>query len=229
MEVWWADAHDNPAAYRDPVSVASLVDGALQADPSTRDAAAGALSGVVKALDDDPIEESVRIVARRMPELVRGLADPDPSYSGQMISIARRIPIDAATVEALLALIDTTPAAEDRVLPVSALGICADDVWSDRIESTLASCLGDPVTFGAAVDGFYGREHRFRRPETVRAIGSGVIQARHLDTTRAIATLWSLLRSDFAALATAMLEQLAAARPELRAEIAEIRRWAAPD
>ena len=79
MEPWWPRAGDDPGAFRDPASVASLIDGALLSDPDARAAAAGALSSVVKALEDDPVEESMRLLAQRMPELVRGLADPDSS------------------------------------------------------------------------------------------------------------------------------------------------------
>ena len=52
-----------------------------------------------------PIDDSIRAMACRLPELVRGLIDPDPFYSGQMISIVRRIAPDAPTVDALLSLL----------------------------------------------------------------------------------------------------------------------------
>jgi len=229
MEAWWADAHDNPAAFRDPASVSALIAGALSAAPDEREAAAGALSSVVKALEDDPVDESLRIVARRMPELVRGLADPDPYYSGQLISIARRIPIDLAATGALLNLIAATPAAENRVLPISALGKCQDAAWSDRVEQTLAAALGNRVTFGAAVDGLYYREHRIRNTETVRALGEGALKAAFPATGPAIATLFRLLlHSRFAVIARTALEKLAAVRPELRDEIAALRASATP-
>jgi len=226
VEPWWARANDDPAAFCDPASVASLIDGALAPDPETREAAAGALSWVVKALaDDDVEEESWQLLQRRMPELVPGLADPDIFYSGQMISIARRVPIDARTVDALLALIAATPSSENRVLPVCALGMCEDAAWSDRVEAALASHLADPVTFGAAVDAFYGRERRVGRAETADALAKGALTARFPATTRAIGALCGLLKTDFARLAETALTDLAAARPELRDEIAEVRRW----
>jgi len=226
VEPWWARARDDPAAFRDPASVASLIDGALAPDPETREAAAGALSRVVKALEDDDVEEeSWQLLQRRMPELVPGLADPGIFYSGQMISIARRVPIDTRSVDALLDLIAATPpSSEARVLPVSALGHCEDSAWSDRVEVALAGCLADPMTFGAAVDGFYFRERRIRRVETVQALAQGVLTSRFPDTTRAIGTLCGLLHTNFARLAETALGDLAAARPELRDEIAETRR-----
>ena len=136
MESWSVAAADNPRAYRDAASVASLVAGALSADPAAREAAAGALSRVVKALDDDPIDESIRAVACRLPELVRGSIDPDPFYSGQMISIVRRIAPDAPTVDALLSLLAERPH-EDRELLVAALGLCVDGAWSERVEAAI--------------------------------------------------------------------------------------------
>ena len=225
MEPWWPRAGDDPGAFRDPASVASLIDGALLSDPDARAAAAGALSSVVKALEDDPVEESMRLLAQRMPELVRGLADPDIFYSGQIISIARRVPIDARTVDALLALITATPSSESRILLVCALAMCEDAAWSDRIEAALASHLADPVTFGAAVDAFYAREHRIRRAETAHALARGALTARFPATTRAIGALCGLLKTDFARLAETALGDLATARPELRDEIADVRRW----
>src|SRR4029079_11434999 len=102
---------------------------------------------------DDVEEESWQLLQRRMPELVPGLADPDIFYSGQMISIARRVPTDARTVDALLALIAATPSSENRVLPVCALGMCEDAAWSDRVEAALASPLAAPVRFGRRESG----------------------------------------------------------------------------
>lgn len=224
VETWWARAAEDSAAFRDPASVASLIDGALQSDPETRDAAARALAWVVKALEDDPVDESMALLARRLPELVRGLADRDPFYNGQMISIARRVPIDARTVDALLDLIASTPSSDDRVLPVCALAMCDDGAWTDRVEVALAGYLADPVTFGAAVEAFYCRERRIRRSETAQALSRGVLTARFPNTRRAIGTLCGLLQTDFAALAEAALHDLAAARPELHDEIAEMRR-----
>ena len=224
MQAWWGDADDDPAAFRDPVSVASLVDGALSAEPAERDVAVAALCRVVKALEDDPIDESLQLVAARLPELVRGLVDPQTYYSAQVISIARRVPVEAPTVEALLQLIEATPSAEDRVLLVYVAGMCPDSAWSHRLEATLAASLAEPATFGSALEAFYFREYRVRHPETARALAKGALTAVFPATARAIRALLRLLQSDFSLLAETALTDLAAARPELRQDIAEARR-----
>jgi hypothetical protein len=222
MESWWPDAANNPRAFRDPASVTSLVAGALSADAAAREAAAGALSRVVKALDDDPIDESMHAVERRLPELVRGLIDPDPFYSGQMISIVRRVAPDARTVEALLALLVETPP-EDSELLVAALGLCADAAWSERVEAAVATCLDEPHTRDAAAYVFYSRAPIVRRSATVRSLGAAAIAASAHASQHAIGALCRLLGSERDALATAELEDVGKARPDLQAAIAKVR------
>lgn len=224
MESWWVAATDNPRAYRDAASVASLVAGALSPDPATREAAAGALSRVVKALDDDPIDDSIRAVACRLPELVRGLIDPDPFYSGQMISIVRRIAPDAPTVDALLSLLVERPP-EDRELLVAALGLCVDEAWSERVEAAVAACLDDPHTRDAAAYVFYSRAPVVRRAGTVRSLGAAAIAASAGASEHAIGALCRLLGGDRDALATAELIDVGKARPDLRTAIAKVRGW----
>jgi hypothetical protein len=222
MKTWLANAANNPRAFRDPTSVAALVAGALSADPATREAAAGALSRVVKALDDEPIDESIRAVARRLPELVRGLTDPDPFHSGQMISIVRRIAPDAATVEALLALLVATPP-EDRELLVAALGLCEDAAWSARVESAVAACLDEPHTRDAAAYVFYSRAPIIHRRRTVRALASAAIAAATAASGHAIGALCRLLGGEHDSPAAAALHEVASARPDLQAAIIRAR------
>jgi hypothetical protein len=221
-EPWWVDASNNPRAFRDPASVASLVAGALSADPAAREAAAGALSRVVKALDDEPVDDSIHAVARRLPELVRGLVDRDPFYSGQMISIVRRIAPDARTVEALLDLLVETPP-EDSELLVAALGLCADAAWSERVEAAVAACLDEPHTRDAAAYVFYSRAPIVRRSATVRSLGAAAIAASANASEHAIGALCRLLGGDRDALATAELADVGKARPDLRDAITKVR------
>ena len=224
MEPWWSDANDDPHAFRDPRSVASLIEGALSTDAATREAAAGALASVVKALDDDPIADSIDAIKRRLPELVGGLIDPDPFYSGQMISIVRRITPDVATVDALLALLATTPP-EDSVLAVVALGLCEDAAWSERVEAELAGCLDEAHTRDAAAYAFYSRAPAVRRPGTVRSLGAAAIAASANASEHAIGALCRLLGGESDALATAELADIAKARPDLKHALMKIRSW----
>lgn len=223
MESWWTNAANNPRAYRDPGSVASLVAGALSADVAVREAAAGALSRVVKALDDDPVDESINAVADRLPELVRGLVDPDPFYSGQMISIVRRVAPDVRTVAALVDLLVETPP-ENSELLVAALGLCVDAAWSERVEAALAACLAEPHTRDAAAYVFYSRAPVLRRACTVRSLGAAAIAASANASEHAIGALCRLLGGELDALATAELDDIGRARPDLRPAIVKLRR-----
>lgn len=225
MNDWFERAFETPESFRDPASVAALLAAALDATAHTdeRDAAAGALCWVVKALESDPVEASARLIVERLPDLAGGLLDPDPYYQGQMISILRRFCPDARTAAHIIALLAEAHAPE-RELLVVALGLVDPGEWSEDVEATLACALADPVCAAAAARALYNHATRISRSETVGALAAAVPElSTPLDRPPALNALALIVRGPLAVSAEAALRELAEAQPDLRPEIAAAR------
>jgi hypothetical protein len=183
---------------------------------------------LVKVLEIDVDDESKRLVVARLPELAAGLLDPNPYYSGQMISILRRFRPDAPTVDALLGLL-ATDRSEERALLVVALGTCDQAAWSNAVESALARALEDPVCADAAGSALYDRKESIRMPETIPALAAAAARMfEGFHRLRALGALAGLVRSPLGSAAAAALDALAAERPDLTSAIAEARALFAP-
>jgi hypothetical protein len=227
---WFEQVSDTPKSFCDPASVAALLEAALDAetDEEERDAAAGALSRVVKALEIDSVDESERLIVARLPELAAGLLNPNPYYNGQMISILRRFRPDAPTVDALLGLL-ATDRSDERANLVVALGTCDRAAWSDAVESALARALEDPVCADAAGSALYDCKQSIRMPETIPALAAAAAcMSEGVHRARTLGALAGLGRSPLAGAAAAALDALVAARPDLASAIAAARALFAP-
>jgi HEAT repeat protein len=204
-----------------------LVEGALTGDAEARDEAAGALSRVVKALADEPIEESLQLLRFHLPDLVAGLVNPDPFLQGQLISITRRIRPDPPTVDRLLGLLSETPPA-DRVLVVVALGLCEDGAWTERVERALVDQLPHAHCRDAAAEALYAAawQDRVALQETLHALASIAIRGAGFACDHAALALGLLLAGDQGTLAARLLEDVLASGPEsVRVKVAEVLGW----
>lgn len=227
---WWSAANNASHAYRDPASVASLLNGVKSSEPHVRHAAALALSRVVKALEDEPVEASVQLLSRALPELMPLLLDPD--VDGQIISITRRIAPDAATVAALLQLLPTTPL-EHRSLLLEALTLCDDDAWSSAVEQALVVHLAAQpgeadadCTYSAAC-GLRVRTPQLQRAESLHALARAALEGEPMTARQAVNALGTVpANGPLAPLAESLLEALLDTGGEpLRAHLAEVLGW----
>lgn len=221
-EAWWSAVLETPDAFRDPASVASLLDGAVSPNPAARSRGRYALARVVKALEGGDPEHAgaVQRIADRLPELAEGLADPDDHVRGCTISILRRIPATAPTVERLLTVFDWVPP-EARHNVIEALGGCEVDAWNDRVERLLHACAGDDLHNNAfhAVEKLGNR--RTRLPETVDLLASLARDASPLQDV-AIRSLCWLLYGSLGPLAARRIEEiLASATEDVRRRITQ--------
>lgn len=227
MEPWWPQANDEPFKYRDPASVASLISGSITGDIEARNTAAGALSRVVKALEDEPIDDSHNLLQARLPELLPGLVHPDSFLQGQTISILRRIRPDLPAVTALLALRLATPP-EERALVTEALGLTSPEAWSESGEQAIAEELGNPASQFAAAHALYsaGIRRVFRRAETLAALAQVAVSSDALVADQAIFALTSFLPSAGAMPVKQLLLRVAQEAPErVRIKVAESLGW----
>jgi hypothetical protein len=225
VEPWWRQADESPHAFRDPASVASLIEGVVTGVAKERERAVGALARVVKALEDEPVEESLQLLIARLPDLAAGLTDP--TIEGEIISVMRRVRPDRATVDRLLALLrETLP--ERRVLVVAALGLCANEAWTEHVERAVVEQLGHAPCRDAAADALYGAawQNRLALPETLHGLAKVAIGGVWPARDHAALSLGLLLTGEHARLAVRLLDEVLASGSEgARVKVAEVCGW----
>jgi hypothetical protein len=231
VEPWWREANKNPESFCDPASMASLLEGALRGDLDAREAAAGALSRVVKALAEEPVAESLQLIAARLPELADGLVPQESFISGQVISVMRRVRPDARTVDRLVALLDQTPPA-GRALVIVALGLCSSDAWTEHVECAIVAQLAHAPCAAHAVEALYGAawQNRIALPDTLHALAKVAIGGTWPGRNQAALSLGLLLSGEHAPLAARLLEDVLASAPEaVRVKVVEVLGWRASE
>ncbi len=110
----WSEVAASPYSFRDAAVIGEVIDDIVAT--ATREAAGHALAAVVKALEDEPVPGWQAWIARRLPELVFALAQPESSLAG----------VDSV-------LIDRAPAIIHELASTS----------SPDIRPTIAKCLRD--------------------------------------------------------------------------------------
>ena len=214
-------AEADPKGFRDPDSVAALLDLALSEDLELRGAGINALAQVVKALEDEPVEASVAAIAEATPALVSGLTLHAHNIDGCTISVLRRIPPSEAAVPVLVALL---PEAPDLVL--EALGQREWEAWPAEIEALFADSLAlAPRSAGYQL--YCGARH-IRRTQTLDALLRAASEERPRDGRYyAVLCLCVLTGTAHEGQATARLRELLDhASPRTRREMAEALGWA---
>jgi hypothetical protein len=202
-----------------------LIEGVVTGSRAGREVAAQALAWVVKALEDEPMEASLRLLVARLPDLAPGLTDS--AIDGQIISVMRRVRPDRATVVRLLTLLrETLP--EQRVLVVAALGLCTNEAWSLEVERAVVSELDHAPCCDAAADVLYSAawQNRVASPETVEALANVAFEKAWPARDHAALSLGLLLATEHAPLAARLLDDvLAAASEGARVKVAEALGW----
>jgi len=168
-EPWTRAVDDDPHSFRDPGSITRLLAGLGEADDERRLGSVRGLTKVVKALEDDPVEESLARVRAELPALVDLLLDRDAEASGCAISILRRIePTDAAAERLLKHL--AGPPEHATALLLEALGLHSSAAFPEPIEQTLCRFLSAPQGARAAAYALYCSFSMIRRSSTVDAL-----------------------------------------------------------
>jgi len=229
-EPWTRAVDDDPRSFRDPESVARLLVGLGEEDDERRLDSLRALTRVVKALADDPVEESLARVRAELPAIVDLLLDRDAEASGCAISILRRIESTDATAERLLEHLAEPPEHAVALL-LEALGLHPFAAFPEPVEQTLCRFLSAPQGARAAGYALYCSFSMIRLRATVDALRlaaapDGIAWGRYYSQLT-LCCLTSL--EEHAAIATQHLDAiLDDASAKSRREIGGALGWATP-
>ncbi len=165
-EPWTRAIDDNPHAFRDPESVTRLLAGLRDGDDELRLDALRALMRVVKALEEDPVEASERLIREEMTLLIDLLTETNAEVSGCAISILRRIESTDTAVAHLLELLRDPPR-DSASLLLEALSCHTFTAFPEPVEGTLCRFLGAPEAARAAGYALYCGYRQIRLPATL--------------------------------------------------------------
>ncbi len=221
----WSEVAASPYSFRDAAVIGEVIDDIVATATTTREAAGHALAAVVKALEDEPVPGWQAWIARRLPELVFALAQPESSLAGSILSVMRRVRPRSETIERLLEQIAVTPIPGRRLL-LEALGLCTE--WDPRIETVLALEL-DGANAAVAAEVLYGLSwwpDRISRESTLDELARVARSADASARPHAIAALCMLVDSVRLDRAPAIIHELAStSSPDIRPTIAKCLRY----
>ncbi len=195
-EPWTRAIDDDPHAFRDPGSVRRLLAGLRDADDERRLDALRALMRVVKALAEDPVEASQRLIREDLASIVDLLLETNAEASGCAISILRRIESTETAVNRLLEHLEAPPEGSASLL-IEALGAHPHRAFPAPVEELLCRYLLVPEAARAAGYALYCGYAQICLPTTLDALRrASAPDALAWGRYYALLTLCCLLSSD---------------------------------